>query len=299
MTNTTLSGNGGSGIHGYAYYGSFALENVTVSGNGGHGIGLSLLYGRAEVHHVTVTGNTGHGLHVWTNWDGDAPDELFHSVIADNEAGNCFCGSPSAPCSLTMDVIGSRNLDDDGTCPSAIPITGLAPELADNGGPTATHALLEGSSAIDAVAPCALAADQRHLPRDDRCDAGAYEFQCGLAVSRSGEDTVIAFSPGSGDFDLIGGDLAALHTDQGFAGAVCLGTFSATPAVDPLPDPAVGACHYYLARGLTDCPGAGYGDSSLDPDPRDALDAGPCPFRLAASRVLAQGACGSRPRRIG
>ena len=49
--------------------------------------------------------------------------------------------------------------------------------LADNGGPTQTHALLAGSVAIDAanVAVCP-AADQRGITRDAACDVGAYEF---------------------------------------------------------------------------------------------------------------------------
>ena len=63
----------------------------------------------------------------------------------------------------------------------------------------------------------------------------------------------------------------------GFSLATCLGTFPASPAVDDLPAPPLGDGRYYLARGQTNCVGAGYGDSSLLPDPRDALDAGPCP----------------------
>src|SRR5262249_20347535 len=55
--------------------------------------------------------------------------------------------------------------------------------LADNGGPTRTHALMAGSPAIDAGAGCP-ATDQRGMPRPrDRtgdgtalCDIGAFEF---------------------------------------------------------------------------------------------------------------------------
>jgi hypothetical protein len=59
--------------------------------------------------------------------------------------------------------------------------------LAANGGPTQTHALMTGSSAIDQGDPAgcdaptgaALATDQRGLPRPvgARCDIGAYEVQ--------------------------------------------------------------------------------------------------------------------------
>ena len=49
--------------------------------------------------------------------------------------------------------------------------------LADNGGPTLTHALLAGSPAIDAgdTAVCP-ATDQRGVARDAACDVGAFEF---------------------------------------------------------------------------------------------------------------------------
>lgn len=49
--------------------------------------------------------------------------------------------------------------------------------LADNGGPTLTHALLQGSPAIDTGDPntCG-ASDQRGVDRVDVCHVGAYEF---------------------------------------------------------------------------------------------------------------------------
>ncbi|MCK6619852.1 MAG: carboxypeptidase regulatory-like domain-containing protein [Calditrichaceae bacterium] len=53
--------------------------------------------------------------------------------------------------------------------------------LADNGGPTRTHALLPGSPAIDKIAPgnCSVATDQRGFPRtqNGQCDIGAFENQ--------------------------------------------------------------------------------------------------------------------------
>jgi hypothetical protein len=52
--------------------------------------------------------------------------------------------------------------------------------LADNGGPTRTHALLAGSPAIEgAVQACATAlVDQRYVarPQGNACDIGAFEF---------------------------------------------------------------------------------------------------------------------------
>ena len=150
--------------------------------------------------------------------------------------------------------------------------------LADNGGPTQTHALLPGSVAIDFAGDCGLETDQRGLPRNDgACDSGSYEFQCSIAVTKDGVDTLIWFTPDSSEFDVVTGYLSDLLADTDFSQATCLGTYSANPAVDPLPEPPVGDGRYYLARGLTSCVGAHYGDSSLTPDPRDALAVGPCP----------------------
>jgi hypothetical protein len=51
--------------------------------------------------------------------------------------------------------------------------------LQDNGGPTMTHALGEGSVAIDVIPTdmCAPDTDQRGFPRDSMCDVGAFEVQ--------------------------------------------------------------------------------------------------------------------------
>lgn len=100
----------------------------------------------------------------------------------------------SDSCNGTVEVYGMNLLDDVVGCTfsgNGASATGtLSPAtvgpLQDNGGPTPTHALLEGSEAIDATASqgCIdetgeqLPADQRGAPRvaGERCDVGAYEF---------------------------------------------------------------------------------------------------------------------------
>jgi hypothetical protein len=81
------------------------------------------------------------------------------------------------------------NIDSDGSCGlSGTDIPGVDPllaPLADNGGPTFTHALIAGSPAIDAGNPAAPgsgglaceATDQRGVvrPVGSRCDIGAFE----------------------------------------------------------------------------------------------------------------------------
>jgi hypothetical protein len=52
-------------------------------------------------------------------------------------------------------------------------------ELANNGGPTMTHALGADSVAIDHIpeVDCKVNEDQRGFPRDSMCDVGAFEVQ--------------------------------------------------------------------------------------------------------------------------
>jgi len=78
-------------------------------------------------------------------------------------------------------VSGGNNLIQDDSCnPAASDLVGadakLGP-LASNGGPTQTHALLAGSSAIDAANDTLCpATDQRGINRQGaHCDIGAYE----------------------------------------------------------------------------------------------------------------------------
>lgn len=103
--------------------------------------------------------------------------ELANTMIADHAGANC-AGSASEYRSL------GHNLSDDGNCIfiETGDIVKQPPKLGplqDNGGPTFTHALLDGSPAIDAgddaVCP---AVDQRGTmrPRGSHCDIGAYEY---------------------------------------------------------------------------------------------------------------------------
>ncbi len=97
-------------------------------------------------------------------------------------AGNTSSAGESG-CHVQDQIILSlgHNLSSDGTCfltapgdrPNTNPKLGA---LADNGGPTATQALLRGSPAIDAAVGCPRH-DQRGAPRSagKSCDIGAYE----------------------------------------------------------------------------------------------------------------------------
>jgi CSLREA domain-containing protein len=156
LTNTTISGNSAS-VGGGLHYGEGALtgSNLTISNN--------------------VAASAG-GVYS----TGDLRPTLANTVIANNTGANC---------SGEVTSLG-HNLDSDGTCgPAKLgdiqngdPLLG---PLTDNGGPTETHSLLEGSPAIDAgslLAPgsgggACEARDQRGIgrPRGNACDIGAYE----------------------------------------------------------------------------------------------------------------------------
>ena len=48
--------------------------------------------------------------------------------------------------------------------------------LAYNGGPNKTHAIPHTSPAFNAGVACSQTTDQRYVPRDTKCDVGAFEF---------------------------------------------------------------------------------------------------------------------------
>lgn len=106
---------------------------------------------------------------------------------------------------------------------------------------------------------------------------------CGIYLDKSGsgigfvthDDQVAGLAP---QFDLRYGRLSELRADRHFGRSACLGRLYDSPAIDALTNPPSGDGYYYLARGLSSCVAQGYGDSSMDPDPRDPLDAQPaCP----------------------
>ena len=97
---------------------------------------------------------------------------IANSIVAD--------ASPNGNCGGPIDSAG-HNLDSDGTCGldaiSDVPgVDPLLAALADNGGPTDTRALAQGSPAVDAGAGCE-ATDQRGVarPAGGACDIGAFE----------------------------------------------------------------------------------------------------------------------------
>ena len=239
LTNSTVSGNTsdfrGGGI--YTFLGSVSVTNSTISGNtsGDAGGGINTFDGSVSVTNSTISGNTsdsfgGRGGGIYTT----GSVSLNNSIVAGNESAsdNDIFGS----------VFGANNLVGDGTGiisgltngtngnqigTSADPIDPLLGPLADNGGPTQTHALLPGSPAINAGDPAAVAGaggvaefDQRGFPRVvGTIDIGSVELQAipdqGLVVSTNSDVVDGVFSDGQlslREAILIANDVAGENT---------------------------------------------------------------------------------------
>jgi hypothetical protein len=168
----------GGGIYSIAD-GDALIENSTVSGNTAETAGGGV-YNDADANvrvvNVTITDNTGprgSGFALEVAAPPSTQVVVRNTIIAANH------GSPDCDGGLGSE---GGNIDGGTGCqfsgPGDLDTTDpqLAP-LADNGGPTKTHALLPGSRAISlGVAPCPLT-DQRGFGRPPTgCDAGAYEL---------------------------------------------------------------------------------------------------------------------------
>ncbi|MBN2303388.1 MAG: DUF11 domain-containing protein [Anaerolineae bacterium] len=158
--------------------GTLTITNSTFSGNQADNEGGAIYnqYTTLTVTNSTFSDNrAGTGGAIF-NEEG-AMALVTNSILASNSAptgANCHNDG-------TYDPASANNLEygTSGQCPSVVQ-TGdplLAP-LADNGGPTQTMALDEGSAAINTADPSACSlTDQRYYSRVDTCDIGAYEYQ--------------------------------------------------------------------------------------------------------------------------
>ncbi len=189
VTRSTISGNTATDVGGgLRMLGDATFVNSTISGNTSvawHGGAAFHTDGVMTLLNTTVTDNsapagTAGGFFVGTFTDAPATLTLHNSIVADNTGDNCFAGFFGAG-TVTLSSLG-HNLASDGSC--NLTATGDQPNtaadlgpLADNGGPTQTHALLAGSAAVDAADSAACpATDQRGVARDAACDIGAYEL---------------------------------------------------------------------------------------------------------------------------
>ncbi|MCB1921641.1 MAG: DUF642 domain-containing protein, partial [Candidatus Competibacteraceae bacterium] len=146
VTNSTLSGNASGQGGGINHYGTANITNSTVTDNMAinSGGGIQASNGTLNLRNSLVAGNTaltGQNLNTWGGLAGGS------NLFGENGVSGVEGATPS---------------------PSAIiagPLSSVIGPLADNGGPTQTHALVAGSSAINAgdnsLIPAGVTTDQR------------------------------------------------------------------------------------------------------------------------------------------
>lgn len=200
---STISGNSAEALEG---------EVVSVAKGGGiQANGLALL-GSTVARNSAATDGAGAAIEfaAGSNLQVGPNGKPRNSIIAEPLGDSTSCAVPSGG-SLDLDS-GGFNLDEDGSCGLDLSTdivglpAGLGP-LAFNGGPTPTHALLEGSLAIDRGYSFGSVLDQRGQTRPvdlparsnseggDGADIGAFEVQLPPAASPAGTPIVVTQHP--------------------------------------------------------------------------------------------------------
>ncbi len=167
---------GGAGI--FALGGHLVIHNSTVSGNtDAEGVAIIdyATQALAYISHSTITGNTAGGVRVK-----DSDVFMGHSIVAGNTSFDLKDALTGSRYNLFGNSEGGSGYDPT----DLLDVDPLLGSLADNGGPTSTHALLPGSPAIDAGDPNIVDPpdwDQRGpgFPRivNGTIDIGAFEVQ--------------------------------------------------------------------------------------------------------------------------
>ncbi len=212
IVDSTISGNtsnGTTGGGGGQINGTVRVANSTISGNSapaGSGGGFASNGALLEITNTTITGNSslsnGGGLHRATT---NINAFLRNTIIAGNSG---TVASPDVTASASISSLGNNLIGVTGTSTGWIasdllntdPLLG---PLADNGGPTVTHALTNTSPAIDAADDCVLDsscasnnapididADQRGelRPAGPAVDIGAFELAVADLIFANGFD---------------------------------------------------------------------------------------------------------------
>jgi hypothetical protein len=215
LTSSTISDNvarEGGGVWHFDYEGqdtgtaSLTISGTTISGNAAtvRGGGVNNRRGVIAIEFSTVTQNdalAGQGSGIASRGDTLTRTDLRHTIVAENVSSDVdvisgATGTVNSFQSMGYNLVGTGNAAGsfNQTGDQAGVTNALLGPLAGNGGPTLTHALLEGSPAIDVGNPLAVGGvggiplyDQRGRPHsrvydDDgvggvRIDIGAFERQ--------------------------------------------------------------------------------------------------------------------------
>jgi uncharacterized repeat protein (TIGR01451 family) len=175
------------------------INNSTISGNGKVNTYISsVIYNTShvEINSSTIANNIGRGL------SNSGYSVIQNSILANNTDRDCYqeSGYSGGVTSLGYNII-ENNFNCILIGLDKYQIDPLLGTLQDNGGPTYTMALLDGSPAVEGGNPAGclgsdgeLRTDQRGFSRLRSCDIGAYEFQWDIYASM--EVTPTSASPG-------------------------------------------------------------------------------------------------------
>ena len=187
LENSTVSFNsapigGGIDVHALGLFNSTVARNT--SSTAGAGIYYRLLGyngGSASLYNSTVAQNgPAAGIQYSGGYTASSAAILNNSIIADN-------GVPARNCVGLYNVTyEGTNISNDATCGGLGQVLNADPKLgllADRGGPGATIDFAPQSPALNAGIGCVVSVDERYVPRDAKCDVGAFEFTDFTAVT--------------------------------------------------------------------------------------------------------------------
>ena len=184
LRNSTISGNSAAESGGGLYDSSganFFIYDSTVTGNTSDSIGGGIYFfsTNAAITRSVVSGNTAPGAKEFLAINSGL--SLIQNLFGHSGLSNAEAFSTGLVFGAT-DITATSN----GTLPTALADI-LDTTLADNGGPTPTHALVAGSPAVDASGACAATTptDQRGVsrPQGAACDIGAFELEPSVALT--------------------------------------------------------------------------------------------------------------------
>ena len=189
-----IAGTGGGIDIGTSSAAELSILNSTLTGNtatsiddGGGAIYVIGLNGSVTVNlrHVTITNNAGNVSGLALDTLGTIVDvSIYNTVLDGNSSSTCYLRPSIASAAIAHNSLWSDTSCNFGTSQQNHPNTpaNLAP-LANNGGPTLTHAPLPGSTLIDnGLCLPGVTTDQRGAsrPHGPACDIGAVEFGSAL-----------------------------------------------------------------------------------------------------------------------
>jgi hypothetical protein len=163
IINSTISGNTASVGGGIYNRSTMTISNTTIAKNyADDGGGIFTVVGDLTLARTIVSGNFAHFADEVDRFSGTVYRDNYNLFGANGHDG--VVGFSPGP----TDIV------------PYVGISGILMPLADNGGPTKTHALVAGSPAIDASpadADCA-PTDQRGVirPQGPSCDIGSFEY---------------------------------------------------------------------------------------------------------------------------